>query len=77
MGFVLSKDTIATTIHTSKAGKIDKMLEDGTLRTLEPSSGVRMQTDDFMVQGLSGFRDTKPGSEGRAFFLFHLLKVTE
>ena len=77
MGFVLSKDTIATTIHASNAGKIDKMLEAGTLWTLEPSSGVRMQTDEFMVQGLSGFRDTKPGSEGRAFFLFHLLKVTE
>eukprot|EP00966_Prymnesium_polylepis_P132881 3071784-Prymnesium_polylepis.1 len=37
------------------------MLEAGTLWTLEPSSGVRMQTDEFMVQGLSGFRDTKPG----------------
>ena len=73
----LSREIVANTMAAASFTNIDKMYSAGSHWTLEESAGVKVQMDEFYVQGLTGFRDARPGGEGRTFLHTVLGKTTE
>ena len=59
--FKLSRDIIARSIPTSMASKMDAMIASGRCWVLEDSAQVKIQTEEFYIQGFSSFRDVKVG----------------
>ena len=73
----LSREIVTNTLSSVTYTNINKMYAAGTHWTLEESAGVKVQMDEFFVQGLTGFRDARPGGEGHTFLHTVLGSTTE
>ena len=73
----LSRDIIAGSIPLNMASRMDAMSKTGKYWVLEDSAQVKIQTEEFYMQGSSSVRDVKVGGEGRTFILSTFGEVTE